>query len=61
MAWDFETEPEFQMHLEWMDQFLRDEVEPLDRTATEVMPEGECVEGVSGSRVNGRYLQRLVH
>jgi acyl-CoA dehydrogenase len=30
MAWDFETEPEFQMHLEWIDRFVRDEVEPLD-------------------------------
>lgn len=30
MAWDFETEPEFQRELNWMDSFLRDEVEPLD-------------------------------
>jgi len=30
MAWDFETEPEFQRELAWMDVFLRDEVEPLD-------------------------------
>ena len=31
MAWDFETEPEFQAQLDWMDDFVRDEVEPLDR------------------------------
>jgi acyl-CoA dehydrogenase len=30
MAWDFETEPEFQRELEWMTTFVRDEVEPLD-------------------------------
>ncbi len=30
MAWDFETDPEFQHELEWMDVFLREEVEPLD-------------------------------
>ena len=30
MAWDFETEPEFQEKLEWMDEFVRDEVEPMD-------------------------------
>jgi acyl-CoA dehydrogenase len=30
MAWDFETEPEFQEKLDWMDRFVRDEVEPLD-------------------------------
>ena len=30
MAWDFETEPEFQKELDWIDQFVRAEVEPLD-------------------------------
>ena len=30
MAWDFETEPEFQRELEWIDRFVRDEIEPLD-------------------------------
>ncbi|MDP9867650.1 MULTISPECIES: acyl-CoA dehydrogenase family protein [Streptosporangium] len=28
--WDFSTEPEFQEKLDWMDAFIRDEVEPLD-------------------------------
>jgi acyl-CoA dehydrogenase len=30
MAWDFSTEPEFQEKLDWIDQFVRDEIEPLD-------------------------------
>ena len=30
MAWDFETEPEFQAKLDWADTFVREEVEPLD-------------------------------
>lgn len=30
MAWDFETEPDFQEKLDWADTFVRDEVEPLD-------------------------------
>lgn len=30
MAWDFETEPDFQAKLDWADTFIRDEVEPLD-------------------------------
>ena len=30
MAWDFETEPEFQAKLDWADGFVRNEVEPLD-------------------------------
>lgn len=29
--WDFETDPEFQAKLDWMDTFVREEVEPLDR------------------------------
>ncbi|MGA9276233.1 acyl-CoA dehydrogenase family protein [Ilumatobacter sp.] len=30
MAWDFETDPEFQEQLDWMDEFVTNEVEPLD-------------------------------
>jgi acyl-CoA dehydrogenase len=30
MAWDFETDPEYQRKLDWADQFVREEVEPLD-------------------------------
>jgi acyl-CoA dehydrogenase len=29
MAWDFSTDPEFQAKLDWVDQFCREEVEPL--------------------------------
>ena len=28
--WDFETDPEFQARLDWADQFITDELEPLD-------------------------------
>ena len=30
MAWDFETDPEYQEKLDWADAFVREEVEPLD-------------------------------
>jgi acyl-CoA dehydrogenase len=30
MGWDFETEPEYQAKLDWVDRFLREDVEPLD-------------------------------
>jgi len=30
MAWDFETDPDFQRKLDWVDTFVREEVEPLD-------------------------------
>ena len=29
MAWDFETDPEFQAKLDWMDSFVAEKVEPL--------------------------------
>jgi acyl-CoA dehydrogenase len=35
MAWDFETEPEYQAKLDWADAFVRDEVEPLDLVFTD--------------------------
>src|SRR3954454_7369067 len=30
MSWDFETEPEFQEQLDWVAEFVKEEVEPLD-------------------------------
>ncbi|HEY5855262.1 MAG TPA: acyl-CoA dehydrogenase family protein [Aldersonia sp.] len=30
MAWDFQTDPDFQEKLEWADTFVREEVEPID-------------------------------
>ena len=30
MSWDFETDPEFQKELDWIDEFVREEIEPLD-------------------------------
>ena len=30
MSWDFETEPEFQQELDWVEAFVREEVEPVD-------------------------------
>ena len=30
MAWDFQTDPEYQEQLDWVDTFVREEVDPLD-------------------------------
>src|SRR5262249_4119585 len=30
MSWDFETDPAFQRELDWIDDFVREEIEPLD-------------------------------
>jgi len=30
MTWDFETDPDFQRELDWIEMFVRDEIEPLD-------------------------------
>lgn len=29
MAWDFETDPDYQKELDWVDEFVREEIEPL--------------------------------
>ena len=31
MSWDFETDPDFQRQLDWVEQFVRAEVEPIDQ------------------------------
>ena len=28
--WSFETDPEFQASLDWIDEFTKEEIEPLD-------------------------------
>ena len=30
MGWDFETDQEFQKELDWIENFVREEIEPLD-------------------------------
>jgi acyl-CoA dehydrogenase len=43
MAWDFETDPEFQQKLDWMTEFVREEIYPLE-TVDELYssPEGRA-------------------
>src|SRR3954447_5656053 len=36
MAWDFSTEPEFQEHLDWMTEFVREEIQPLETLLNEL-------------------------
>src|SRR5437588_10785652 len=40
MAWDFSTEPEFQEHLDWMREVVREEVWPLEALSDELGWEG---------------------
>jgi acyl-CoA dehydrogenase len=35
MTWEFETEPDFQEQLDWINQFIRTRLEPLDFVVTE--------------------------
>src|SRR5262249_62000626 len=30
MSWSFETDPDFQRELDWIDEFVKEEIEPLD-------------------------------
>src|SRR5919199_1452408 len=36
MAWDFSTDPEFQQQLDWMTQFVRDEIWPIETLVSEL-------------------------
>jgi acyl-CoA dehydrogenase len=36
MAWDFSTEPDFQEHLDWMREFVREEIWPLETVVDEL-------------------------
>ena len=36
MAWDFSTEPEFEEQLEWMREFVREEIWPIEPIADEI-------------------------
>jgi acyl-CoA dehydrogenase len=40
MAWDFSTDPEFQAHLDWMRDLVRDEVWPIETVFEELGEEG---------------------
>jgi acyl-CoA dehydrogenase len=40
MAWDFSTEPEFQAQLDWMRDFVRDEVWPIETVFDELGADG---------------------
>ena len=48
MAWDFETDPQYQAQLDWADAFVREEVEPLDLVAPDLqfVPPGEALRNV---------------
>ncbi|MCW3472713.1 acyl-CoA dehydrogenase family protein [Rhodococcus pyridinivorans] len=35
MSWDFDTDPDFAKELEWVDSFVREEIEPIDLFVTD--------------------------
>jgi acyl-CoA dehydrogenase len=42
MSWDFETEPDFQRRLDWAEDFVRAEVEPLDLVLGDPYDKGDA-------------------
>ena len=40
MAWDFSTEPEFQEQLDWMRDFVREEIWPIETVFEELGQDG---------------------
>ena len=49
MTWDFDTDADFQRELDWVDDFVAREVEPLD-----MVRERSCGPATSGRRSAGR-------
>ena len=41
--WDFETEPDYQSKLDWVEQFVREEIEPLDFVLGDPYDKGDPV------------------
>jgi acyl-CoA dehydrogenase len=53
MAWDFETDPEFQKKLDWIEEFMADEVEPISHL-------GMAIYGSAGREKFIKPLQQKV-
>ncbi len=53
MAWDFETDPEFQKKLDWIETFMTEEVEPISHL-------GMAVHGPAGRETFIKPLQQKV-
>ena len=53
MAWDFETDPEFQKKLDWIEDFMSDEVEPISHL-------GMAIHGPAGREQFIKPLQQKV-
>ena len=64
MAWDFSTEPEFQEHLDWMREFVREEIQPLETLINELewdaarAGHGAAARAGQGTRAVGRAPRR---
>ena len=57
MAWDFSTEPEFEEHLSWMRDLVRDEIWPIEAIADEIeQPELDRLLAPLKGRVKERGL-----
>ena len=57
MSWDFSTDPEFQIQLDWMAKFVREEIEPLDLV---FRGPGDPFDPKSRARAIMKPLQRIV-
>jgi len=61
MAWDFETDPEYQAQLDWADEFVRDEVEPLDLVWRGVLGIADGPTEVHKAAARAKYAEYLEH
>ena len=47
MAWDFETEPEFEEKLAWMRQLLEEEIYPLEGLPPKIRKDREIIDQIT--------------
>ena len=48
MAWDFETDPEYQAKLDWADRFVAEEIEPVESLLYDVVDVGKPEGAIAG-------------
>ena len=53
MAWDFETEPEFESKLEWMRQLLVEEIYPLEGLPLEISKDPATIDEITAHSRSG--------
>ena len=63
MSWDFSTDPDFQEQLDWMNEFVRREIWPLEAIWRELGPDclREAIATLCAPRCSGAGWATAIH